>query len=89
MKIPAIGSSVKLEWFDTTSLPGWHYFHKGEPIDTSPRLQISRGVLVAAGPVAITIAGTVSPMGALDSKTGCMDLLIIPRGCVTRVQVIP
>lgn len=89
MKFPALNTPVRVEWTDTTSLPGWHYLHAGESLDSTPRYQISRGVLVAVGPVAVTLASTISPMGVLDSTTGLMDLLIIPKGAITRVLAIP
>jgi hypothetical protein len=89
VKLPALNTAVRVEWLDTTSLKGWHWLHEGEGVDSSPRLQISYGVLVGVGPEALTLAHTISPMGPLDSTLGLMDLLILPRGCVTKVQVIP
>lgn len=86
---PALNTPIRVDWLDTTSATGWHYLHVGDVVDSFPRVQISRGVLVGVGAEAITIASTISPRGSLDSTEGLMDLLIIPKGCVTRVQVIP
>lgn len=89
VKLPSLNTAVRVEWLDTTSLKGWHWLHEGEVVDSSPRLQISYGVLVGESPDALTLAHTVSPMGPLDSTTGLMDLLILPKGTVTKVQVLP
>ena len=89
MDLPAVNTPIKLTWFDSTSLSGWHYFNKDETPDSTPRLQISRGLLVGVGPVAITLASTESPPSALDADRGYMHLLIVPRGCILAVEEIP
>lgn len=89
MTLPEVNTPVKVTWLDTTSLAGWHYFHEGEIPDSTPRRQITRGVLVGVGEKALTLAFTISPQSLLDSTTGLMNLLIVPVGCVEDVQVIP
>jgi hypothetical protein len=89
LDIPALNTDVRIKWLDTTSLKGWHWLHPGDTVDSSPRLQVSLGVLVGASPQALTLAHTISPRGELDSTLGLMDLLILPLGCVTEVQVLP
>lgn len=88
MKLPPLNTAVRVDWIDTTSLKGWHWLHAGDVVDSTPRLQISRGVLVGTGPEAITLAHTISPRSELDSTLGLMDLLIVPRLCITKIQVI-
>jgi hypothetical protein len=89
LKFPPLNTAVRISWLDTTSLPGWHYTPEDETVDSTPRQMLSLGYLVGQGPVAITLSHTISPQGVMDSKTGRMDLLIIPRGCITRVQALP
>jgi hypothetical protein len=88
LRFPKIGTPVKVTWLDSTSLPGWHYFHEGQLVDSRPRRQISRGLLVGVGTVAITLAHTVGPRSLLDSTEGLLDLLIVPKGAITALQVI-
>lgn len=86
---PALDTPVKIEWLDSTSEPGWHYLKVGEKVEAEPRLQISRGVLMAISPTAVTIAGSISPRGPLDLTVAYLDPMTIPKGCITHVQVIP
>lgn len=90
MKIPPIGSPVKVDWFDSVDQTGWHYYHPEEPRNFGLRLpMITRGVLVAQDGVSLSVASTVAPAGAGVIKEGYMDVLSIPRGCVVSVKVIP
>lgn len=89
MQIPPINTAVKLQWLDSTRLPGWHYFKATEKVDTTPRLMVSRGLLVGSDELAVALTGTVTPRSALDTDEGYADILIVPRGCIVSVEEIP
>jgi len=88
--MPSLGSPVRVDWFDSVDMPGWHYFSPAEKLDFGlrPAMQ-TRGVLIAEDELSISIATTISPRGPTDLKEGYMDVLAIPRGCILSVKVIP
>lgn len=90
LKIPAIGTAIRVDWLDSTAEEGWHYVHEGEPIDAGLRLpMITRGPLVRADATSITLAFTEAPASPEDLTVGYMSYLTIPKGCVVKIQVIP
>ncbi len=90
MKIPALNTPVRIDWLDSVSQPGWHYFRADEKPDFGLRLPMqTRGVLVNMDSTCLSVATTIAPRGPSDSKDGHMDVLSIPRGCILSIRVIP
>jgi hypothetical protein len=90
IKIPPLGTPVRVDWFDSVDAPGWHYFAPNEKPNFGLRLPMTtRGILVAEDSLSISIAPTIAPQGPEDTQVGYMDVLAIPKGCVIVVKVIP
>jgi hypothetical protein len=88
LKIPALNTLVLLEWLDSTSMAGWQYYEPEEKLVFQPRLMRTVGWLLGVNPVALLIAGTISPETLGDARTGSLDPLAIPRGCILELKAI-
>ena len=90
LKVPPVGSAVRVDWLDSVDQPGWHYIGIGEKIEYGlrPAMQ-TRGVLVAVDADSLAVAQTIAPRGPSDLKEGHLDVLAIPKGCVVSLRVIP
>lgn len=79
-----------MDWLDSVSQPGWHYFGPDEDLNFELRDAMqTRGVLVAVDSLSLTVATTIAPRGLNSTRDGYLDVLTIPRGCVVAIKVIP
>ena len=86
MNLPKVGTTIRVLWMDSTSLPGWNYVPEKAPISFAPRTIETFGRLIAVNPVAILVAGSFSKPLTDGGEWGYLDPLVIPTGCIVKAD---
>ena len=86
MKLPPVGSHVKVQWQDSEHLEGWQKIaNLGE---WAERVVFTYGRIIATNSRGIVMASTVAAHRETDELSGVLNPLFIPRKAIERILVL-
>jgi hypothetical protein len=81
VKVPKVGSLVRVVWDDAASNDSW------SPSPNRPTLSecVSVGYLVSASKRRLNLAATIADRAAPDGERRYAERIAIPKGCIRKI----